>query len=221
MHARSSEQPPTHHYAGTLIRVLAYGSGNVKAITNIYKRLNIPCGEASHADQLHDAERIILPGVGAFDQVMSMLEGSGMLDTVNTLVQERSVPVLGVCVGMQIMADGSEEGERPGLGWIPGQVREIDVSALDHKPRLPHMGWNAIEPRSTAPILEGIDPDRGFYFLHTYCYTCRDDAHVLATSQYGQEFASAIGSGSIYGFQFHPEKSHQNGITIFRNFARA
>jgi imidazole glycerol-phosphate synthase subunit HisH len=202
-----------------MIKVLNYGSGNVKAITNIYKRLNVPCETASTAEELASASKVIVPGVGAFDQTMQLLECSGMLSTLNRLVLEQKVPTLGVCVGMQVMAAASEEGECEGLGWIPGQVRRIEVRQLMHKPKLPHMGWNSIIVQHQLPILEGIDSQKGFYFLHSYFFDCADKQHVLTTSSYGTEFPSAVVSENIYGFQFHPEKSHQNGVTIFKNFA--
>ena len=201
-----------------MIKVLSYGSGNVKAITNIYKRLNVPCEIASTKEELMSAEKIIVPGVGAFDQTMLLLESSGMLDTLNSMVIDDQTPVLGVCVGMQVMANASQEGERPGLGWIDGDVREFDTSALTHKPKLPHMGWNSISPQKQLPILDGIDIDKGFYFLHSYYFSCTNEENSLTTSCYGIEFTSAVVSDNIYGFQFHPEKSHQNGITIFKNF---
>ncbi len=202
-----------------MIKILGYGSGNVRAITNIYSRLNIPCEVAQASDELETADKIIVPGVGAFDLVMSRLSDSGMLETLNRRVLEDRVPVLGVCVGMQVMGASSDEGELPGLGWIDGRVRGMDVSGLSHKPKLPHMGWNSIAPRQPFDILSGVDPERGFYFLHSFCFDCTHDENVLATATYGQEFSAAIVRDNIFGFQFHPEKSHSNGIAIFKNFA--
>lgn len=202
-----------------MIKVLSYGSGNVKAITNIYKRLNIPCQVARTKAELTSADKVIVPGVGAFDQTMLLLETSGMLDALNTMVLHDKVPALGVCVGMQVMANRSEEGTCKGLGWIDGEVKQLDASRLMHKPRLPHLGWNSIVPKKQLPILDNVDGDQGFYFLHSYYFSCAKAEHILATSRYGVEFASAVVSGNIYGFQFHPEKSHANGITIFKNFA--
>lgn len=202
-----------------MIKVLSYGSGNVKAITNIYKRLNIPCEIASTKEDLVAADKIVVPGVGAFDHTMILLEKSGMLDTLNSMVLEDKIPVLGVCVGMQVMASDSEEGERKGLGWIDGSVKQIDTSDLAHKPKLPHMGWNSVKQEKDLAILDGIDAAKGFYFLHSFYFSCLHEENILTTSFYGTEFPSAVVSGNIYGFQFHPEKSHMNGITIFENFA--
>lgn len=202
-----------------MIKVLSYGSGNVHAILNIYKKLGIACGMAENADELSTATKLILPGVGAFDEAIARLENSGMIQLLNQLVTEELVPVLGVCVGMQIMGTASEEGVRKGLNWIPGKIKRIDEAKLTNKPKLPHLGWNSISPRQQSAIINDVDCERGFYFLHSYYFCCENEAHVLATTLYGEEFPCAIHSENIYGFQFHPEKSHLNGVTIFKNFA--
>ena len=203
-----------------MIRILQYGSGNVRAILNIYEQLNIPCGLAHCADQLDDASALILPGVGAFDSTMALLAESKMLDRLNKLVLVERVPVLGVCVGMQIMAFESDEGRMAGLGWIRGRVVRINTCHLSSKPNLPHMGWNSIESNRESAIFRNVDMTKGFYFLHSYCIDCESQDSVLATTWYGQPITAAVAEGHIYGFQFHPEKSHHNGINLFRNFAK-
>jgi glutamine amidotransferase len=202
-----------------VIKVLNYGSGNVKAITNIYKRLNVSCGIASNEAELLEADRIIVPGVGAFDQTMVLLERSGMLETLNEMVVGRNVPILGICVGMQVMAKASEEGQRAGLGWIDGVVRRINTAELTHKPSLPHMGWNSVRTTTPHPVFREVDLAKGFYFLHSYCFSCENERDVIATSHYGSEVTAAINSRNVFGMQFHPEKSHSNGIAVFKNFA--
>lgn len=142
-----------------------------------------------------------------------------MLDRVNRMVLEQKVPVLGVCVGMQIMGSDSDEGKSAGLGWIEGNVRRMSIKELQSKPYLPHMGWNSISPGHSHPILDGIDFEKGFYFLHSYCFICSDSENVLTTTRYGADFASSIHRDNIFGFQFHPEKSHHNGVRLFSNFA--
>lgn len=214
--AESAKQLQGH---STMIKILSYGLGNIKAIANIYSRLNIPCGIASDKADLESATKVILPGVGAFDQAMKLLNESGMREPVDCLVREEGVPVLGICVGMQMMASQGDEGNAQGLGWIEGRVIELSTSSLSAKPKLPHMGWNSLRPTEQHRLFEGVDCDRGFYFLHSYHFVCADEENVLATSQYGEEFASAVSSGNIYGVQFHPEKSHHNGVSIFKNFA--
>ncbi len=202
-----------------MIKVGAYGSGNINAIVNILQRLNTSFEVCSSSQQLRGASKLILPGVGAFDRSLELLQASGMRDELHRLVIEKEVPILGVCVGMQMMAESSEEGTLRGLGWVRGQVVKIDTGALRHKPSLPHMGWNSIRTTKPHPVLEGIDEVRGFYFLHSYCLECEDSEDVLAFSQYGGSIAAAVNHRNVYGIQFHPEKSHQNGIRLFKNFS--
>jgi len=202
-----------------VISVVDYGSGNIQAIQNIYKRLNVGCKAVSSVAELRGAERLILPGVGAFDDTMGKLKRSGMRDVLDDLVLTKETPVLGVCVGMQVMAQSSEEGELPGLGWVNADVKRFDEAALQFKPKTPHMGWNSIAVDKGSPMLEGIDPAEGFYFLHSYYVECHDSSDVLTTTQYGEQFTSSFSRGNIFGFQFHPEKSHANGIQLFKNFA--
>lgn len=202
-----------------MIAIIDYGSGNVAAIANIYKQLRIPHKITGDLNELEEAERYILPGVGAFDATMGYLNQSGMVDLLNEQVLARGKKVLGICVGMQILAESSEEGVLPGLGWIPGRVRKIDASKLSAPPRLPHMGWNTVSPRPCAALFEGVDEVQGFYFLHSYHFEAADDADVAATVNYGRELVCAVARGNVYGMQFHPEKSHANGVKVFRNFA--
>ena len=202
-----------------MITVVNYGSGNISAITNIYKRLNIACRVASEAGHLEGATHLVLPGVGAFDATMQQLDASGMRAALDKKVLDDHVPVIGVCVGMQIMARSSEEGKRPGLGWLKASVKRFDTAQLKHKPHLPHLGWNIARPVGAPPLFDGVDIERGFYFLHSYYFDCDDQDAVLATSEYGIRFTSAAHAGNVYGVQFHPEKSHKNGIQVFKNFA--
>lgn len=202
-----------------MITIVDYGLGNVQAFLDIYRRLNIPARNAREAGELDGAERLILPGVGAFDWAMERLERSGMRGALDRLVVEERTPVLGVCVGMQMMADRSEEGALPGLGWIPGDVVRFDERNFNHRTHLPHMGWNEASPVGDAALFAGID-EPTYYFLHSYHYVLRSPDHVLATSRYGGEFSSAICNGNIFGTQFHPEKSHRWGIALLANFAR-
>jgi glutamine amidotransferase len=202
-----------------MIAIIDYGSGNVGAIANIYKQLKIPHEVTGDLRALESAERYILPGVGAFDATMSYLNKSGMVDLLSEQIMVRQKKVLGICVGMQILADSSEEGVLAGLGWIHGRVRKIDGAALPAPPRLPHMGWNSVAPRPGARLFEGVDMARGFYFLHSYYFDAAEALDVAATVQYGRELTCAVARGNVFGMQFHPEKSHANGVAIFRNFA--
>lgn len=202
-----------------MIAIIDYGSGNVGAIANIYQQLKIPHKITGDLRELEAAERYILPGVGAFDATMGYLNQSGMVALLNEQVLVRQKKVLGICVGMQILAESSEEGELSGLGWIPGRVRKIDTSMLPAAPRLPHMGWNTVSPRSQASLFDGVDEALGFYFLHSYHFEAAEPADVSATVDYGRKLVCAVERGNVFGMQFHPEKSHANGVTVFRNFA--
>lgn len=202
-----------------MITILDYGSGNLHAIKNIYERLNIPYEFADSKDQLRKADHIILPGVGAFDDTISTLKNNGFWAILNKKVLEEKVPLLGICVGMQMFANSSEEGTLAGLGWIPGSVKKFDASLITGKPKIPHLGWNSIDITRNCPLFDNIDPTIGFYFIHSYYYKCADEINVICTTEYGKAFHSAINKDNIFGVQFHPEKSHDNGIQLLKNFA--
>jgi len=203
-----------------MITIINYGSGNIRAIGNIYERLKIPYKIAEHPDEVKGAEKIILPGVGAFDETVYMLDKSGFRSVLDHEVLVNKVPVLGICVGMQILAKKSEEGELSGLGWINGEVKKIDKTLLLQSPKLPHLGWNSIERTKNSTLFNGIDDEDGFYFLHSYYFECEDDQDILSKTFYGKSFASAVNANNIFGVQFHPEKSHNNGVQLLQNFAK-
>jgi glutamine amidotransferase len=199
------------------VTLVNYGIGNIRAFANIFERLNIDVDVADTPEALERAERIILPGVGAFDWAMARLNGSGMREMLDEVVLNRGKPVLGVCVGMQMMARKSEEGVMRGLAWIGADVVKLDTSRMSNAP-LPHMGWNDVNPTDRGSLFRGIASPR-YYFLHSY-YLVPDRTETnLATAKYGYEFTAAIQDRHIFGTQFHPEKSHQWGIDLLRNFA--
>lgn len=202
-----------------MIGIVDYGLGNVRAFENIYRRLGIAAIPARAADDLARCERLVLPGVGAFDWAMERLRASGMLESLNQRVLQDRVPVLGVCVGMQMMGDGSEEGHAKGLGWIPGQVRRFQDAWFDQTTHLPHMGWNDVAPKPDEPLFHEIEAPR-YYFLHSFYFDPAQDSHVIARTDYGIQFASAVRNCNIWATQFHPEKSHHWGISLLGNFAR-
>lgn len=185
----------------------------------MFRRLGIAASRARDSTELSDASKIILPGVGAFDHAMRLLEASGMRAALEELVLEKRIPVLGVCVGMQIMAAGSDEGVGPGLGWVPARVRALAESTVTSGLPLPHMGWNDINVCRDIPLLRNFEGAPRFYFLHSYYFDCEDSAHVAATATYGFDFACIIAAGNILGVQCHPEKSHKFGARLLRNFA--
>lgn len=202
-----------------MIGIIDYGSGNIQAIATIYKNLNIKHKVLKNPKDLCKANKLILPGVGAFDSTMQQLLDSGLKEELNKLVLEEKVPILGICVGLQVMGFGSEEGELPGLGWIAGTVKKFDESKINIKPKLPHMGWNVINDIRKHPLYKGIDIDFGFYFVHSFYFECENKENILSTSNYSYEFTSSIYNNHIIGTQFHPEKSHANGVQLLKNFA--
>jgi len=202
-----------------MITIIDYGLGNIQAFVNVYKRLHIPVKVATNAEQLCGASKLILPGVGAFDHGMQRLNTSGMRQTLDEMIIGKGIPVLGICVGMQMLADSSDEGVLPGLGWIPGQVRSFHSISQSSSLALPHMGWNDVKPASGNPLFAGQQESWLFYFLHSYFFECIEPAHVIATANYGASFSCAVASGNVYGVQFHPEKSHHCGVALLKNFA--
>jgi imidazole glycerol-phosphate synthase subunit HisH len=202
-----------------MITIFNYGIGNVQALANIYKRLNIPARIVSAPEELAKAEKIILPGVGSFDWAMTRLVNSGMRGVLDELVMSKCRPVLGICVGMQMMAKRSEEGSLQGLGWIDGEVKKFDCKTSAPCRYLPHMGWNDVKPCSAKELFRDIGSTGRFYFLHSYHFEPKDSSAIFAITDYGGAFASSVRSGNIYGVQFHPEKSHQWGVQLLKNFA--
>ena len=202
-----------------MIKIIDYGVGNVLAFVNMYVRLNIPIAIAKSIDDFEGASKIILPGVGSFDHAMNQLNQSGMRGKIENLVLDEGIPILGVCVGMQMLAKSSDEGVLPGLGWIDGQVKKIDPSKFNVLVNLPHMGWNDVEPLRNDSLFKELEKDSVFYFLHSYYFSCNDDNNILARTEYGRYFTCAVSHKNIYGVQFHPEKSHQFGSQLLKNFA--
>ena len=202
-----------------MITIIDYGLGNINAFQNAYKRLNISSKIAKSKDDLNSTSKIILPGVGSFVYAINLLNKSGMREKLDHLVLIEKVPVLGICVGMQIMGTKSEEGICQGLNWIQGDVLKFDETLIQHRTKLPHMGWNEIKVSHDNPLLSGFTKNNFFYFLHSYYFKCNNSDHVLGVSDYGSLFSSCINFENIYGVQFHPEKSHNNGEKLLHNFA--
>ena len=202
-----------------MIAIIDYGVGNIKAFVNIYKKLGLDIRIAKNANELDGATKLILPGVGHFDYAMQRFTDSGMREKTSELVIDKKVPVIGICVGMQMLAKSSDEGKLDGLGWIDSTVRKFDASKLLQSTRLPHMGWNNITPAKKNPLLTNLENDARFYFLHSYYFECNNSQDSIALANYGIEFTCAVNHENIFGVQFHPEKSHHFGIQLLRNFA--
>lgn len=203
-----------------MITIIDYGVGNINAFVNVYKRVNVQTKIAKTVADLEDATKIILPGVGHFDYAMSELIKSGMREKLDELVLVKKVPVIGICVGMQMMGKSSDEGTMEGLGWIDATIKKFDETRIKQITRLPHMGWNDVQPAVVHPLFIGLENDALFYFLHSYYFECQNDADILATSEYGGQFTCAAHHENVYGIQFHPEKSHHYGETLLHNFAK-
>ena len=202
-----------------MITIVDYGLGNIRAFLNVYRRLNIEAKTATCADELRQASKVILPGVGAFDHAMARLTRSGMRDALDDLALRRRVPILGVCVGMQILARDSDEGSQPGLGWIAGRVRTLSSLMPAAALPVPHMGWNEARPARPNRLFDQLETSARFYFLHSYYFQCDRAEDAIATAQYGDDFACAVNAGNVFGVQFHPEKSHHDGVRLLKNFA--
>jgi glutamine amidotransferase len=203
-----------------MITLIDYGVGNIFAFQNVYKRLNIPTKIANTQEDLDEAQKLILPGVGSFDYAMTQLNASGMREKLDELVLEKKVPVIGICVGMQMMGNRSDEGKSEGLKWFDAEILKFDENLIQQRTKLPHMGWNDVLPIHNHPLFIGLEKEAIFYFLHSFYFKCNNPVDSIAVSDYGLPFSSAVNKDNIYGIQFHPEKSHQYGEKLLHNFAK-
>ena len=197
--------------------IIDYGSGNIGSIVNIFRKAGAKAVLSADPDALRQATHLVLPGVGAFDTCMRNLRASGLIGLLEEKILRDATPLLGICVGMQMLSRGSEEGVEPGLGWIAAATRKFVVppgTAL----RIPHMGWNAVRPTRPSRLFAGLESGARFYFVHSYHLLCDDVDDIAGEAVYGAPFAAAVQRGSIAGVQFHPEKSHKFGIRLISNF---
>jgi len=206
-----------------MLVIVDYGMGNAASIQNMIRRVNTqtvlqPCISSSPSD-IENATAIILPGVGAFDHAMQRLHDLGLADVLVRRVRDDAVPFMGICLGMHLLFQSSEEGQRSGLGLLPGVVRRFAGDAFaSNQLKIPHMGWNQVVVRENQSLFAGLEADARFYFVHAYHAVCDDDRHVAATCNYGYPFTCAVSHKNIFAVQFHPEKSHRFGMTLFKNF---
>lgn len=203
-----------------MITLIDYGLGNINAFVNVYKRLGIPTKIAKIVADLTDVEKIILPGVGSFDYAMTNLQNSGMRERLDQLVLQEKVPVLGICVGMQMLGNFSEEGKLEGLKWIDASSKKFDEFKIKQVTKLPHMGWNDVQLNTSNPLFNKLEKGALFYFLHSYYFECNNANDSVATSDYAGTFTCAAQYKNVYGIQFHPEKSHHYGERLLHNFAK-
>ena len=201
-----------------MITVVDYGVGNIGALLNMFDHLGVEAEARADAAALANAERLVLPGIGAFDRAMRTLRERGLVEPLSEAVLGRRVPVLGVCLGMQLLARRSEEGVEPGLGWVAADVRRITV-APGSGLKVPHIGWAEIRPRRASALFAGALPEERYYFDHGYHMVCDHEADATAVFDYGSALVCAVESGHVMGVQFHPEKSHRFGMRLLTAFA--
>lgn len=201
-----------------MIVIIDYGMGNVGSIANMLSRLGAERVVTSDPEKIKSADKLILPGVGAFDQAMKRLEVQGLIPVLEHTVLMLRRPILGICLGVQLFTKRSEEGKLAGLSWIDAETIRFQLPPGDRDLKIPHMGWNNIEVKRNHPLLSGFDEPPRFYFVHSYHVSCQNQEDILATSVHGIEFTAAVCRENIMGTQFHPEKSHKFGLRLLRNF---
>jgi imidazole glycerol-phosphate synthase subunit HisH len=199
-----------------MITIIDYGMGNLGSIKNMLKKIGFASIISNDKEEIMKAEKIIIPGVGAFNKAMENLKKLELIEVLRSKTLNNKVPTLGICLGMQLLADSSEEGNIEGLGLVPGRVTHFN---LEEKYKVPHMGWNNVEIVNDSILFKTDLPEHRFYFVHSYYYQCKDQKHVIGESQYGIKFTCAVQNGNIFGTQFHPEKSHKYGMRLLKSFA--
>jgi glutamine amidotransferase len=200
-----------------MISVLDYGSGNVGSVIRMIERAGGVAQRISAPDDVLLAKKLLIPGVGAFDYGMAKLASRELLPALHAVALDKRIPILGICLGMQLMCRSSEEGALPGLGWIDAEVRKF-TAAETSSLRVPHMGWNTLRVVRENPLVFSGGGEKRFYFVHSYKVSCNDPADPIALTHYGEDFVSAFQRQNILGVQFHPEKSHRFGMTLIRRF---
>lgn len=201
-----------------MIVIIDYGVGNINSILNMFKKIGVDAKLSENPEELLSADKVILPGVGSFDYAINQLKDTGYYDYVLKYANEVKRPLLGICLGMQMLGISSEEGIEPGLGLI--QFRNIKFKFEDSRLKVPHMGWNLVtSTKPTEKFSECFSDDFRFYFVHSYYAVCENEENILLTCDYGTKFSAAIQKDNIYGVQFHPEKSHKFGMQLLKNFS--
>jgi imidazole glycerol-phosphate synthase subunit HisH len=202
-----------------MISIIDYGVGNLASIKNMLKKAGFESVLATDEESIMKADKIILPGIGAFDHCMAEFNKSGLRESVEKKVLESKTPLLGICVGLQMLMESSEEGLEPGLGWITGKAVKFKKEKLNGL-KIPHMGWTNVQIVKRTALTEDLGEQPRFYFVHSYHVQPKDQADEMMTACYGYEFTAAVNRDNIFGAQFHPEKSHKYGMKILENFGR-
>lgn len=203
-----------------MITIIDYGMGNLGSIQNMFKRINVESEITGEPAKILQASKLLLPGVGAFDAAMERINASGLKPILDKKALEEKIPVLGICLGMQLLTNSSEEGQLPGLGWINAKTIKFRFPE-GQSLKVPHMGWNRVYTANPSPLTENLPGEPRFYFVHSYYVKAADDKDVLMTTHYGFDFHSVIQHNNIFGAQFHPEKSHMYGMKLLENFAKS
>jgi glutamine amidotransferase len=201
-----------------VIVVVDYGMGNVGSVVNMLGKVGAQVEASADPETIERADKLVIPGVGAFDAAMSRLRDLGLIAALNDAALRQTKPILGICLGMQIMGQRSEEGRLPGLSWFDAISRRFSPEDANPELRVPHMGWNVVRLERPAALVDRLPEESRFYFVHSYHVCCNTPTDVLLTTEYGVRFVSGFHRGNLYGVQFHPEKSHRFGLAMMRNF---
>lgn len=202
-----------------MITIVDYGMGNLGSVQNMLKKIGTDSIVASDKDEILKAKKLLLPGVGSFDNAVKNLQELGLMEVIRKKVIEEKIPIMGICLGMQILTNSSEEGDLKGFGFIDAEAKKFNFDTIDENLPIPHMGWNKTESQKKSKLyVENDDKNRRFYFVHSYAVVCNDRADILTTTHYGYDFVSSFEKDNIIGCQFHPEKSHKYGMKLLKNF---
>ncbi|MFO0358103.1 MAG: imidazole glycerol phosphate synthase subunit HisH [Sphingobacteriaceae bacterium] len=202
-----------------MITIINYGMGNLGSVQNMLKRIGTPCNITSDLKEIEKAEKILLPGVGAFDAAIKKIDELNLRPVLQYKAKEQKIPFLGICLGMQLLTRSSEEGVLNGLNFVDAKTIKFNFGT-DTSLKIPHMGWNFVKINQSSKLTEGFTPDHRFYFVHSYKVVCDRNENSILKTNYGGDFDSAIQHENIYGAQFHPEKSHKYGIHLLTNFSK-
>ncbi|XDD51551.1 imidazole glycerol phosphate synthase subunit HisH [Leptospira sp. WS92.C1] len=200
--------------------IVDYGMGNLRSVKMKFERMKYDSVISSDPDEIQNASRLILPGVGHFAEGMKNINDRGLRESLDYAVLQKKIPILGICLGMQLLTRSSEEGNVKGLGWIDADTKKFNFDSVKNQYRIPHVGWNSIKIRRASILLEEVPDVSRFYFTHSYAVQCEIEDESVAETEYGYDFSSVVQKKNIYGTQFHPEKSHQIGLKVIENFIK-